>query len=62
VTKPPKSTPHSDLDGVREDQRPNTDSAVDAGQDSADLARARSNSPGRPPEGDKGNGSGKHGG
>jgi hypothetical protein len=23
VTKPPKSTPHSDLDGVHEDERPN---------------------------------------
>ena len=49
MPKPPRSTPHSDLDGVREDQRPIPDSAVEAGQDGKDLARAREQSAGRPP-------------
>jgi hypothetical protein len=49
MTKVPKSTPHSDLDGVREDQHPLPDSAREAGQDSGDLARAREESAGRPP-------------
>jgi hypothetical protein len=48
VPKPPKSTPHSDLDGVREDERGNVDNAVEAGQDSADLKRAGDESAGRP--------------
>lgn len=52
MTKPPKSTPHSDLDGVHQDGRPNTDTAREAGQDAADLAGARENSPGRPPYGE----------
>ena len=38
MTKPPKSTPHSDIDGVHRDEKPNVESAVDAGQDTADLA------------------------
>ena len=29
VTKPPKSTPHSDLDGVHRDEKPNVESAVE---------------------------------
>ena len=49
MPKPPRSTPHSDLDGVREDQRPIPDSAREAGQDGTDLARARKESAGRPP-------------
>ena len=57
MTKPPASTPHSDLDGVREDQRPIPDSAREAGQDGGDLDRAREDSAGRPPvSNDKGNG------
>jgi hypothetical protein len=55
VPKPPRSTPHSDLDGVREDQRPIPDGAREAGQDGADLSRARDESAGRPPvSGDSG--------
>jgi hypothetical protein len=54
MTKPPRSTPHSDLDGVHEDERRNVDSARDAGQDSAALARARQESAGRPPHAEDG--------
>jgi hypothetical protein len=53
VTKVPKSTPHSDLDGVHEDERRNTDSARDSGQDAGDLARAKEQSAGRPPYSDE---------
>jgi hypothetical protein len=49
VSKPPKSTPHSDLDGVHEDERPNVESALEAGQDSGDLEQAKRDSAGRPP-------------
>ena len=56
MPKPPTSTPHSDLDGVRRDQRPVPESANEAGQDSADLERAGKESAGRPPvSGDEGN-------
>ncbi|WP_158702953.1 hypothetical protein [Allosphingosinicella vermicomposti] len=48
MTKPPKSTPHSDLDGIHEDERRNIDAANEAGQGSDDLARARKESVARP--------------
>ena len=48
MPKPPKSTPHSDLDGVREDELPNVETAIEASQDSADLARAHRESAARP--------------
>ncbi len=48
MTKPPKSTPHSDLDGVHRDEKPNVESAVEAGQDTEDLARAARESVARP--------------
>ncbi|MDT9598062.1 hypothetical protein [Sphingosinicella rhizophila] len=48
MTKPPKSPPHSDLDGVREDERRNVDVANESGQDSGDLERADRHSAGRP--------------
>ena len=49
VAKPPKSTPHSDLDGVHEDEGRNVDSAVQSGQDNSDVKRAAEQSVGRPP-------------
>lgn len=49
MSKPPKTTPHSDLDGVHEDERSNIDSANEAGQDASDLAHAQKHSVGRPP-------------
>jgi hypothetical protein len=48
VTRPPRSTPHSDIDGVHRDEKPNFESAVEAGQDSADLERAARENAGRP--------------
>ena len=37
MSKPPKSTPHSDIDGVHRDEKPNVESAVEAGQGTEDL-------------------------
>ena len=48
MTKPPKSTPHSDIDGIHEDERRNVDVAVETGQDSGDLADAQKQSIARP--------------
>jgi hypothetical protein len=48
VSKPPKSTPHSDIDGVHRDEKPNVESAVEAGQGTDDLARASDESVARP--------------
>jgi len=48
VTKPPKSTPHSDIDGVHRDEKPNVESAVEAGQGSEDLALASKENAARP--------------
>jgi hypothetical protein len=52
MPKPPQSTPHSDMDGVHRDEKRNVDTANEAGQDSGDLERARTNTPGKPPSSD----------
>lgn len=52
VPKPPKTTPHSDLDGVHEDERGNVETAAEAGQDSGDLETAKKEAKGRPPYSD----------
>jgi len=52
VTKPPKSTPHSDVDGIYQDERSNIDTAVDVGEDSKDLKRAQEETVARPPHAD----------
>jgi hypothetical protein len=52
VPKPPQATPHSDLDGVRQDQKSNIDTANEAGQDTSDLKRAHEGSKGRPDYGE----------
>jgi hypothetical protein len=54
VTKPPPTTPHSDLDGVHRDERPNVETAEAAGEGGADLARARDEGVGRPPASEDG--------
>ncbi len=54
MPKPPKSTPHSDIEGVHQDEKRNVDSANEAGEDSGDLEQARRHSPGRPPYSDDG--------
>ncbi len=48
MTKPPKSTPHSDIDGVHRDEKPKVESALEAGQGAGDLARAKDESAARP--------------
>ena len=48
MTKPPPSTPHSDIDGVHRDEKPNVESAVKAGQGAESLARAREEAAARP--------------
>jgi hypothetical protein len=58
VPKPPKSTPHSDIDGVHQDEKPNTQTAQETGQTGADIELARDQSKGRPPHGDE-NGRGR---
>ena len=52
MAKPPPSTPHSDINGVHEDERRNTDTAQEVGQDAGDVARAREDSAARPPSTD----------
>jgi hypothetical protein len=52
MPKPPPSTPHSDLDGVHQDEERNTKVAGETGQGSADLQRAHDDSQGRPPYAD----------
>ena len=49
MSKVPKSTPHSDLDGVRQDQRPIIETARESDTDAGDVERARKDSAGRPP-------------
>ena len=48
MSQPPKSTPHSDIEGVHRDEKPNVESAVEAGQGTDDLARAADESVARP--------------
>ena len=56
MTRPPKSTPHSDLDGVNEDKRRNVDAALEAGEGTENLARARREAVGKPEYSDEGAG------
>jgi hypothetical protein len=48
VPKPPTSTPHSDIDGVHRDERPNVETANEAGQDSGTVAKDQKRSVGYP--------------
>ena len=55
MARPPSTPPSSDINGVDEDAARNTDAAIESGQDSGDLARARDRSRGKPvPTTDKG--------
>ena len=54
MPKPPKSTPHSDIDGVHRDEKPNVQSAVEAGEGTENLKLARDQSKGKPPHSDDG--------
>ena len=48
MSRPPKATPHSDIDGVHQDERRNTDVAAERGEGAEDLKRAKEESVGRP--------------
>ena len=49
MPKPPKATPHSDIDGVHQDERRNTDVAAELGEGSGELQRAHEGNAARPP-------------
>ena len=53
MAKPPKTTPHSDIDGVHQEEVENTEVAADLGQSGGALARARKQSVARPQHLDK---------
>jgi len=48
MAKPPKTPPHSAIDGVHEDRVDTVEAAIAAGQGGRDLARAHKESAGRP--------------
>ncbi|MDQ4087415.1 MAG: hypothetical protein M3177_05335 [Pseudomonadota bacterium] len=48
MPKPPATPPSSDIDGVHQDEALNKDSALQSGQDSGDLERARDEAAGKP--------------
>lgn len=48
MAKPPKATPHSDIDGVHQDEKSNVDTAAEAGQGAGSLARAKKEAKARP--------------
>ena len=43
-----EASPHSDIDGVHRDEKPNVESAVEAGQGTESLALARDEAAGKP--------------
>ena len=52
MAKPPAATPHSDIHGVHQDERRNTDVAAEQGQHGGDLKKAQDGSAARPPYSD----------
>jgi len=52
MPKPPKATPHSDLDGVHKDEKRNTEAASGVGDGAEQLARAQDKNIARPPYAD----------
>lgn len=48
MAKPPETTPHSDIDGVHQDEVRNTERAAEIGDSAEQLARAKEESVGRP--------------
>ena len=48
MAKPPASTPHSDIDGVHQDEKRNTETAAKAGQTAASVAHAQKETAARP--------------
>ena len=52
MTKPPPSTPHSDIDGIHQDERPNTEVAAELGQSAGTLQAVGKQRVARPPKAD----------
>ena len=48
MPKPPKATPHSDIDGVHQDEVRNTDVAAGRGESAGTLDRAKDGAVARP--------------
>jgi hypothetical protein len=48
MPKPPNTPPHSDTDGIHEDEVRNVDAALASGQDTKALARARTEGAAKP--------------
>lgn len=48
MPRPPEATPHSDIDGVHQDERRNTDVAAERGEGAEDLKKAKERSAARP--------------
>lgn len=48
MAHPPKATPHSDIDGVHQDEEANVEVAAKEGESAGSLARAQKHSIGRP--------------
>lgn len=48
MPRPPNSPPHSDTDGIHEDEVRNVDAALASGQDTRELARARTEAAAKP--------------
>lgn len=48
MSKPPKATPHSDIDGVHQEEERNTKVAADLGQSGAALEQAKDLAVARP--------------
>ena len=53
MSKPPPSTPHSDIEGVHQDERKNTDVASERGESGKALREAREGNVARPEYHDK---------
>ena len=53
MAKPPKSSPHSDIDGVHRDEKPNVVTVQETGETAADLKLARDEAAGKPPHVDE---------
>ena len=52
MPKPPKATPHSDIDGVHAHERRNTDVATHLGNSAEDLKMSQEGNSARPPHSD----------
>ncbi len=48
MAKPPKATPHSDIDGIHQDEKPNAEVASDLGQSAGVLEDAKQEATARP--------------